>query len=153
MKKIVFCILMAFNIFPDITTNAQNWTVEQRDVWSVVQSYWAAGVSGDPFSFLSYIDESYVGLASESTVPETKVSTARWIYEDLQKNKMILFVISPLAIWVKGDFAFVHYNYVQIDQNNKTLSEHLSEGNLTDILMKKNGRWLLVGDHGGRAPD
>jgi hypothetical protein len=27
-----------------------------------------------------------------------------------------------------------------------------SEGNWTDILMKKDGKWILIGDHEGKVP-
>ncbi len=36
-----------------------------------------------------------------------------------------------------------------LDKNNQTDKEDRSSGKWTDILMKKDGKWMLVGDHGG----
>ncbi len=62
-----------------------------------------------------------------------------------------MFTITPLTIWVKGDFAYVHYYYSESDKNNDTGKREHNSGNWTDILMKSNGKWVLIGDHGGRT--
>lgn len=131
--------------------NAQNWTDEQKDVWAGVEKYWEAGASGDVNSFMEYFDDSYSGWSYSSKVPQSKASSKKWIEEDMKNNTSVLYSITPVSIWVKGDFAFVHYYYSQIDKNKETSKNRNSDGNWTDILMKKDGKWLLVGDHGGRT--
>jgi ketosteroid isomerase-like protein len=58
--------------------------------------------------------------------------------------------VAPEAIWVKGDFAFVHYSYteVEVDMEGK---EKLNAGRWTDILMKDGNKWVMVGDSGGET--
>lgn len=70
----------------------------------------------------------------------------------LKNNSIILYTITPFTIWVKGDFAYVHYFYSELDKNIASGKEEQSGGNWTDILMKKDGKWVLIGDHGGRIP-
>ena len=56
-----------------------------------------------------------------------------------------------MVIWVKGDFAYTDYYYQAIwqDKDGKKTNER---GKWLDILMKKNGTWVLIGDHGGQDP-
>jgi len=42
----------------------------------------------------------------------------------------------------------VHYYYTQVSESNDGKS-NTEKGRWTDILMKKNGAWMIVGDHGG----
>ena len=55
------------------------------------------------------------------------------------------------TVFFLGDFAFVNYFYNQIEKSKETSKETPSMGKWTDILMKKGGKWILVGDHGGRT--
>jgi len=142
----VFVVLMAAG-----SSFAQKWTAEQQDVWTGVEKYWQASASGDPQAFLAYFDESYMGWEYDSKVPQNKASTGKWIEYGMQRGKVIFYTLSPLAIWVKGDFAFVDYFYDQVVKDNETGKNKARSGKWTDILMKKDGKWVLIGDHGGRT--
>ena len=67
-----------------------------------------------------------------------------------KKQKEQYYILTPARIWVNGDFAYVHYYYTQVMESSdgKPTTE---KGRWTDILMKKNGKWMLVGDHGGEV--
>ncbi len=41
----------------------------------------------------------------------------------MKNSTPVLHTLTPLTIWVKGDFAYVHYSYSQIKKNNKTGKE------------------------------
>lgn len=135
-------MLLSGNIF------AQQWTAEQQDVWSGVQKYWDVD---NAQTFLTYFDDSYMGWSTQSMVPQSKANTAKWIENDMKNNTPVLHTLTPLTIWVKGDFAYVHYSYSQLSKDNKTGKETPSSGIWTDILMKKDGKWVLIGDHGGKT--
>ena len=138
-------MLLSGNIF------AQQWSAEQQDVWAGVQKYWEAPAKGDLRGFLSYFDDSYMGWSNQSLVPQSKANTSKWIENDMKNNSTVIYTLTPLTIWVKGDFAYVHYSYSQLSKDNKTGKETPSSGIWTDILMKKDGKWILIGDHGGRT--
>ena len=147
-SSILFClILVAYTA----NSYAQQWSSEQKDVWAGVEKYWAVSASGDAQGFMTYFDESYNGWAYQSDVPQSKANTSKWIENDAKKNSTVLYTLTPLAIWVKGDFAYADYYYSQIMKNKETGKEETSEGKWTDILMKKAGKWVLIGDHGGRT--
>lgn len=153
MKKLTVTIpfTMILFVLAANTINAQNWTDEQKEVWAGVEKYWEAGASGNVDSFMEYFDDTYTGWSYSSKMPQSKASSKKWIEEDMKNNASVLYSVTPVSIWVKGDFAFVHYYYSQIDKIKETSKNQRSDGNWTDILEKKNGKWLLVGDHGGRT--
>ncbi|GBD88362.1 hypothetical protein BMS3Abin03_02297 [bacterium BMS3Abin03] len=41
-----------------------------------------------------------------------------------------------------------HYYYTQYAKDNEG-KKKWEKGRWTDILMKKDGKWVMVGDHGG----
>ncbi len=140
-------ILIAFftNVY------AQQWSSEQKDVWAGVEKYWAIAASGNAQGFMSYFDESYMGWSYQVKAPMNKINTSKWIENDFKNSQTVVYTLTPLTIWVNGDFAYVHYYYNELDKNNVTGKNESNSGNWTDILMKKDGKWILVGDHGGRT--
>jgi len=153
MKRICLSLLTAALIvlFSSNSVFAQQWTDEQKDVWAGVEKYWEASASGDAQAFLAYFDESYRGWEYSSKVPQNKANTGKWIEYELKNYTNVFYTLSPIAIWVKGDFAFVDYFYDQVGKDNETGKKKTSSGKWTDILMKKDGKWVLIGDHGGRT--
>lgn len=151
MKRIFLSISMVALVvlFATNASSAQQWSAEQQDVWSGVEKYWQVSASGDAQAFLAYFDESYMGWEYDSKVPQNKESTGKWIVYGMQRGKVLFYTLSPVAIWVKGDFAFVDYFYDQVVKDNETEKTKERSGKWTDILMKKDGKWVLIGDHGG----
>jgi ketosteroid isomerase-like protein len=127
---------------------AQQWSDEQKAVWAGVEAYWQAGMSGDPSGLLSYFDDSYMGWSYQSDAPATKDQVTKSFNYWFKKGKTQYYNLTPARIWVNGNFAYVHYYYSQVneDSEGKPMPER---GRWTDILMMKNGKWMLVGDHGG----
>lgn len=146
-----FYIVLFLSILISNNNYAQQWTEDQKDVWAGVEKYWEVSSKGDAQGFLSYFDESYIGWSYQSVVPQNKSNTAKWITHDFKNNSTVVYSLTPINIWVKGDFAFANYFYNQIEKNKETSKETPSMGKWTDILIKKGNKWVLVGDHGGRT--
>ena len=138
-------ILLSGNAF------AQQWSAEQKEVWAGVEKYWEVEASGNAQAFMAYFDNSYMGWNNISPVPMSKANVSKWIEHGTMTSSTVLYTLNPLTIWVKGDFAFVHYYYAEIDKDKETGKNETNAGNWTDILMKKDGKWVLIGDHGGRT--
>jgi hypothetical protein len=141
--------LFIFIAFAGIAT-AQQWSDAQKDVWAGVEKYWEAGMSTNPSDFLSYFDDSYHGWQYESGAPSTKDQLNKVMGYWFTKGQTKMYTITPATIWVNGDFAYVHYYYYMVNEgpDGKPMPER---GRWTDILMKKGGKWMLVGDHGGQV--
>lgn len=137
----LFVLLFAFNI------QAQEWTNEQKEVWAGVEKYWEIN-NNDPLADLKYFDDSYLGWSYENEAPGTRDGVVKSKKYFSTKGKQQFNILTPARIWVKGDFAFVHYYYTQVSESNDGKTE-TERGRWTDILMKKSGMWVLVGDHGG----
>ncbi len=153
MKLLIRTCLMIGLVFAALYSDAsaQQWSPEQKDVWSGVEKYWEVSSQGDAQAFMSYFDDSYMGWNFRSRVPMNKSNVSKWIKEEMKNTSTILYSITPLTIWVNGNFAYVHYTYSQLLKNNETGKKIPSSGVWTDILMKKNGKWMLIGDHGGQT--
>lgn len=151
MNKLVrVCPALLFTfLFVTNFTFAQQWTDEQKAVWAGVEAYWAVGMSDNPKDFLNYFDDSYSGWSYENETPATKADAQKSINYWTTKGKVAYYLITPARIWVKENFAFVHYYYTEVDEgpDGKPITE---KGRWTDILMKKDGKWMMIGDHGGK---
>ena len=150
MRKLFFVSFLFFIV--TLNLNAQQWTPEQLEVWKTVQTYTDLANKGDVEGFLSYFDESFSGWPMGSDAAHNKATRAAWIKYFLPLSKNLLSTITPEAIWVKDNFAFVHYYYSDVSKNadGKVSSE---SGRWTDILMKKGNKWVMIGDHGGKTSD
>ncbi len=98
--------------------------------------------------FLSYFDDSYLGWSYSNEAPGTKNDVTKMFSYFSKKGKQQFHIITPARIWVNGNFAYVHYYYTMVRESNDG-TPSTEKGRWTDILMKKNGKWMLVGDHGG----
>ena len=152
MKKLTSAAIAVFGLFLFSNISfAQQWSDAQKEVWSGVQKYWEVSATSTAQDFMSYFDDSYMGWSNRSRVPQSKANTSKWIEADMKDNSTVVYSITPLTIWVKGDFAYVHYTYAILEQSKETGKKTPSAGTWTDILMKKDGKWVLIGDHGGRT--
>ena len=150
MKKLFAISCLFLFLFITNFTSAQQWTDEQKDVWKGVETYWAILTSDHPADHTNYFDNSYCGWNNDSGAPVGKEDVNKaWNYWS-KKLKVAYYYLMPAKIWVNGNFAFAHYYYTEVDEgiDGKPVTER---GRWTDILMKKDGKWLLVGDHGGKT--
>jgi len=147
MKKLIGLSAFILVIILTINTQAQQWSAEQKDVWAGVQKYWEIN-NNDPLAYFKYFDDSYIGWSYSNEAPGTREDALKSSKYSSTKVKQIYNILTPAKIWVNGDFAYVHYYYTQVSESSdgKTNTE---KGRWTDILMKKNGTWMIVGDHGG----
>lgn len=154
MQKFIngsLAILFLFMLFAG-SSNAQQWSDTQKGVWKNVEKYWSMYDNKDLKGFLSYVDDSYNGWEYTSEKPMNKKASEKSLMEAMEKAKdnTMKSTITPLEIWVSGDFAYVDYTYTMAvtTKDGKTTN---SSGRWTDILKKKGNKWIMVGDHGGQT--
>ena len=101
-------------------------------------------------AFINYFDDSYRGWEYSYDAPDTKENVKKVIANRDPNFKILYSTLTPATIWVNGNFAYVHYYYTMLteDKDGKRQGE---KGRWTDILMKKDGKWIMVGDHGGKT--
>jgi len=130
---------------------AQELSAAQKEVWKNVEAYWELSAKGDLEGFMSYFHADYRGWSFQSPVPGTKETARKFLAYELATTKTVVYQITPVAIQVHGNFAFVAYYYTEIvkDAEGKTKSR---QGRWLDILTKQGDRWVMIGDHGGELP-
>ena len=126
MKKLFAISCLFLFLFITNLASAQQWTDDQKDVLKTVQTYIDLYASNNLAEVYNFVDDSYWG----------------WSY----KGKEVLYRITPLKVWVRGDSAYVHYTFEGIyEMNDGKIIRDV--GHRTHILMKKDGKWLVVGAH------
>jgi ketosteroid isomerase-like protein len=130
-------------------SQAQTWSDAQKEVWKNVENYWALDAKGDVEGFMSYFDADYIGWSYDSAIPGDKATVKKFITQEYQQSKTLVYDIKPVAIQIHGNIAFVDYYYTQLVKNADGKNDE-NKGRWTDILKKQGDRWVLIGDHGGR---
>ena len=81
-------------------------------------------------------------------MPRTKDGERKFSRALFETTEMRVQDVRPIAIRVHGDTAVAHY-YLQTvvrGQDGQDVEERVR---FTDVLMKDNGRWQWIADHGG----
>lgn len=149
MKKwSVYLIGLSLTLFTSTTLLSQEWSDSQKEVWETVKTYYDLADKGDAQGLLSYFDESFSGWSYSLEAPHDKESLTKMVNYGFANSKTLYSTLSPSKIWVEGAYAFVHYYYTELTED-KEGKKKWEKGRYTDILLKKDGKWMLVGDHGG----
>jgi ketosteroid isomerase-like protein len=144
------CIISILLVTFNSNVAAQDWSSEQQDVWKNVEAYWDLAAKGDLDGFVSYFHESFMGWNYGAPATSTKSSREKLIKFFAPQNKTLFYNLTPVGIWVQGEFAFVDYHYMEVTEN-KDGKRDTDIGRWTDILIKDGDRWIMIGDHGGRT--
>jgi ketosteroid isomerase-like protein len=128
------------------------WTPEQKAIWATENEIFNDFANNNMQGAYSHYDESYFDWNINDPVPFDKGNIVKFSdYSAAQGDKMDIWAAQPLVVWVKGDLAYADYYYyfVSEDKNGKK-TDHRERW--MDVLMKENGKWMIVGDHGGAVP-
>jgi hypothetical protein len=84
-------------------------------------------------------------------MPGNLESLKRWSRIGYQDNTVREQHIFPISATITGNVAIVQYRYRIASENCKKEHE-TGNGHYTDVLIKENGRWLLLAWEGGDDP-
>ena len=131
MKKLlpIFTILFVVIIMAG-KSFAQQWSSEQKEILAAEVNLWDAIQSGNTENFSQYIDDHYWDWDYQNSVPQNKTNDLKWLSNFLKGNSIELYTLNPLTIWVQGDYAYIHYYYLELDKNIASGKEDQSEGEL-----------------------
>jgi ketosteroid isomerase-like protein len=152
MKKIFFTGILISLALTYASAQIQ-WTPEQNAVWKTETTVADLVVKGDLQSAWQYLDDSWVAWPVNSPVPVPKANINKWqSFLQSQGNNVIFFDLIPVVIWVNGNFAYVYYHQRVVWQE-KDGKKVRSNSRWMDALVKKNDKWIIVGDLGGADPE
>ena len=150
--SIAACLTLCCALIATESTQAQEWSAAQQDVWKNVEAYWARDAAGDLDGFLSYFHESYIGWDLTEPAPTNKARLRKFVEYNYKTEKTVLHDIQPVAINVIGNVAVVHYYYTVITKDADGKDSDRA-GRWADVLIKQGDKWVLIGDHGGRTSE
>jgi ketosteroid isomerase-like protein len=154
MKTFVKCILIVLCITLLTSTQlfGQEWSEEQKEVWQQVETSWGHYVKQDLEAWLRYFHDDYSGWNNQGALPINKDFIRKIVVHEFKTFKVLLYNIQPVAINIHGNVAIVQYYWSTVikDAEGKETNE---SGRWTDIIMKENDMWFLIGDHGGKAAE
>ena len=140
----LLCLLI---VFP-ASLAAQEWSAEQKQVWTAVEAQWR--VENNLEEFLATMHPNFSGWSYGDPLPSDKASVKKWHGHNLDKERIFLFELKPVAIQVHGTVAVVHYYYREVVKGIEGKEETRS-GRFTDVWMKDGEKWLVIGWHGGQT--
>jgi hypothetical protein len=131
-----------------LTARAQTWSAAQQEVWDFELECLNAVVTDDLQARHACFHNDYVGWSPGAPVP-TPYFPERDEWNLAQVNAKFMEA-TPLNILVHGNFAVVHYmsrqTNIQKDGSSQTIWTAW-----TDILLKEDGKWSWIADHGHPA--
>ena len=127
---------------------AQELSPAQREVWQFIEACNVQYANENTEGILNCFHDDFSGWLYGDTVPRTKSSIEKFLPLDIESTEPLAFDLRPISIRVFGDFAVAHYfsasAYRDVD------GEIVRERRIwTDVLLRENGSWSWVADHGG----
>ena len=138
---------VALAILPS-TTEAQQLSSEQQEVWDVVEGCWDAVVADDADTLADCFHDDYTFWWAEDVLPFGKDFVSRIIPINLPIEDIAVADVRPARIVVRGDVAIVHWGarwFVRTDGPLEPIVERISM-----TLIREGGRWSYLG--GGGSP-
>lgn len=130
--------------------NSKDLTANERLLWNRVKELWNCSVDRDLNAIDRAIHPRYIGWDNNSIVPHDREFALRSVTD--KKTKLIEYDLSPLGISVY-DFqvGIVQYRYSAKIKDMKSNIRSI-KGRWTEIYLKRNKSWILIGVHGGSEP-
>ena len=144
-------IILCINLFSSTQLFGQEWSAEQKEVLSVVEAQWKAGMEKDTTWPDNFLHENFLGWSNDSPMPRDKTSIQEWDRYDSENSTTLIFELYPVGIAMQGNTAVVHYFYSQVTETKKKGRKTVN-GHFTDILVNENGKWRFLAWQGGENP-
>lgn len=144
MVFVVACLIL----LGTMSAMADDWSKEQKEVLATVEAYSEMMMKRDVEGFLKYFHEDYCGWDFDIPVPYGIESLRKWVSFGFPRSEVLIYEIKPLKIIVFGESAVMHYYFYYRVKDYEGKEKSYTD-RWTDVLTKKDGKWLLIADHGG----
>ncbi len=142
---------LAMIVVLPLSASAQTWSPEQQEVWRAVQGCWAHFANENLDAALACHHKDFSGWLYGEPVPRDLNTTRTMVPYFFETRNTRAYELRPIAIRVHGNVAVIHYFYTEIQQLADG-SENIEQGRWTDIMLKQDGKWVWIADHGGPRP-
>jgi len=115
----------------------------QKEIWDTVLTYTELIQQGKVDEFLEYFHEEYSGWNNIEPLPSDKQTIVAELSSSCPRQIIEELKIIPIKINIQDALAIVHYYLSGSSKVDNTFNiKHY-----TDVLVKKENRWLLIADH------
>ncbi len=139
LKLIAYLILFGITFFCAFQASGEEWTAEQKEVWSLVQAAWENFKNSDVESVVQNVPDNAVtwwgSVASPHRTEELKTAYGRWfIFEKVTNSELL-----PLRIEIFDDVAVVAYYASWKSDKRSAKTKNLS------VYKKQGDNWTRIG--------
>jgi len=134
-----------FTLIP--TVLSQELSPEQQEVWQFIENCHEAIATEDEKAFDCFHDE-FIGWFYPDLLPRTAEAQRSFMAIQFDTTEIVAAHVTPIAVQVYGDFAIAHY-FVRYVIRSQDGSDAEARDRFTDVLIKENGNWKWISDHGG----
>jgi len=131
-KAFISLFLCVFIVFWGFQVLAQDWTPEQKEVWSMQKKAWDLWKKGEMDAFKSLFHEDCVIWYSKYGVHRVKADLSNW------PSWIESFDLQPSVVKVSGDVAIIRYI------SNFETPSWKSKARYTSVWKKQNGKWKIL---------
>jgi ketosteroid isomerase-like protein len=149
--RFVLSLLLIVLISSSVPAFAQSWTSDQQEIWRVEEAMWQRDTAKDLTWIDTYLHANATSWGIDHPVPRNKASVTRWDKYAYSNATVLEYELFPLSITVMDDVAVVHYRY-RIASEDLNKRREIVTGRYTDVLVREDGRWLILTVVGGDDP-
>ncbi len=139
ISTVFLCLLIS-------SAQAQTWSVAEKEVIKDMADFYQLIKDQNTDAILASFHDDYVGF--RIGMPTTVNKADRHKSRLISQGRLIEYWVKPLAIRFVGDVVIVHYFLYTVTEN-KDGERQSSRNRETDIMVKEEGKWLLIADSGG----
>ena len=141
MKSIFISILVCIFIGAlGFQAFGEDWTSEQKEVWSVVEQYYSNIDNGDVASTMALIHDESLDLFSDKPLPSKK-DQIRVAYDELASIKPTTKV-KPISIAVIDHSVANAFYYFKWES---TVGDWSGSGRTMHTFIKQGDKWISIG--------
>ena len=140
------CLLVLAVAWP-VSVLGHDLSVGEREVWAFIEQCQEA-FKTESEKFHDCFHDDFLGWQYPDLVPRTARANREFTQVQFETGDTQVQDVRPVGMRVYGNFAVAHY-YVQSiarDQNGQDVERRMR---WTDVLLKEDGRWYWISDHGG----
>lgn len=126
-------------------------TPAQQDLWRRVEELWQLAVKRDEAAVRAALHPRYTGWAADNSEPHDREFAVRSVLEEAH---ILHYHLEPKSVEVYDDrVGIVHYLYAATvslgDEESQEDQPHEVLGRWTEVYLKQDQVWIMVGVHGG----
>ncbi len=129
------------------TSDAQQFSGEEQEVWAFIERCSDLFDAGDVEGSLGCFHEDFSGWGPGDPFPRGKKYAESIGAYITARQATRATELRPFTVRVYGNFAFAHYlrTWLEEQPDGSVVENKIA---WTDLMLRENGRWYWIGDHG-----